>query len=67
MSPWGDTLTEQLRGDIFIDQQHGRSLQFDHSHGLWQDRRTMPGALSALCQAGVGCANAGIGPGGGRP
>src|SRR6266404_2978488 len=22
MSPWGDTLTEQLRGDISIDQQH---------------------------------------------
>ena len=23
--------------------------QFDHSAGLWQDRRTMPRALSALC------------------
>src|SRR5947207_12797282 len=22
MSSWGDTFTEQLRGDIFIDQQH---------------------------------------------
>src|SRR5438552_13313868 len=22
MSPWGDILTEQLRGDILIDQQH---------------------------------------------
>jgi len=30
-----------------------RPLRFDHSHGLWQDRRTMRGALSALCQAGL--------------
>ena len=28
MSSWGDIFTEQLRGDIFIDQQHyfGQSL-----------------------------------------
>jgi hypothetical protein len=29
-----------------------RLLLFDHAHGLWQDRPTMAGALSALCQAG---------------
>jgi len=29
-----------------------RPLPFDHAHGLWQDRRTMARALSALCQAG---------------
>src|SRR5438046_8895289 len=25
MSPWGDILTEQLRGDILIDHQQGRT------------------------------------------
>jgi|SRR3989337_2749318 len=54
MSSWGDTFTEQLRGDIFIDQQHA----FQHSltcpvrsgriGATWRKR------LSALCQAEPG-------------
>jgi hypothetical protein len=47
---WEDTFTEQLGADIFIEQQQVRTLRFDLSGTLWQDRPTMPEASSALCQ-----------------
>src|SRR5215467_5151856 len=31
LSPWGDILTEQLWGDIFIDQQHPYDRVLDHA------------------------------------
>ena len=32
MSPWGDIFTDQLRGDIFIDEQHKPGSTLDGRH-----------------------------------
>ena len=41
MGSWRDTFAEQLRGDIFIDQQHKPRSRFDLARALCDDRREM--------------------------
>src|SRR5713101_474109 len=45
MSPWGDILTEQLRGDILIDQQHCPHGPLTGQPATEQYRANLPGVF----------------------
>lgn len=48
MSSWGDTLTEQVGGDISIDRQHVARGALDNAPAAEQYRRRVGGAISAF-------------------